>query len=102
MQNFIGFFARLELMSAAEQVCVFTLYSAMASDVNPFSSVNYSRSSILELLADMAPKIDDVLVECNFRDEVRNCNQLFTPTITESGFCFSFNAVHNNEIFSDE
>lgn len=56
----------------------------------------------VELLVEMAPKIDDVFEECYFMEREYNCNFLFQETLTEDGLCFSFNTFNSRRMFNEE
>lgn len=38
---------------------------------------------------------------CVWRDTVEDCSQYFSETLTEEGFCYTFNALERHEIFRD-
>lgn len=85
-------------MKVAVQVCD----DVFARDVWGQLNDNYSDSAIVKEIIRKAPKIDDSMVFCKFRDEVKKCDELFTQSITEEGLCYSFNKLNNNEVLSDE
>lgn len=65
-------------------------------------SGNYSNSSIVWQTLDMTPLLKDTITICRFRDELRFCSELFSPTITDVGVCYTFNALNNIDLVSDE
>lgn len=85
-------------MKMAAQICV----DEYSRDIWKISSDIYANPNIVQQIKQLAPKIDDIMHSCKFRDETKNCNELFSPSITEMGLCFSFNALNHNEIVTDE
>lgn len=88
----------MNLMKVASQICV----NDYSRDIWKISPDTYANPQIVQQIIELAPKIDDIMDSCKFRDETKNCNELFSPTITEMGLCFSFNALNHNEIVSNE
>lgn len=57
---------------------------------------------------DIIPTLDSFKISlyestfyCVWRDRVEDCSQYFSERLTEEGFCYTFNALENNEIFKD-
>lgn len=85
-------------MKVAAQICDDTV----ARDVWSHSNEHFTDSTIVQQIIDLSPKIDDTMVSCRFRNEMRDCNDLFAVSVTDQGFCYSFNALNNNEIVTSE
>lgn len=85
-------------MKVALQLCDETA----SSDIWKYFHDQYSDETIVDQIIDMAPKIDEIMISCKFRNEYKDCHELFTMSITDEGLCYSFNALHNSEIVSDE
>lgn len=56
----------------------------------------------VDLLIEMAPKLNDVFEECYFMERRFDCDFLFQETITEDGVCFSFNTFNSRRMFYEE
>lgn len=63
---------------------------------------SFLNESIYDIIGDMAPKFDDTLSNCKWRNKERRCQELFKPVFTERGLCFAFNALNSHEIFTNE
>ena len=44
-------------------------------------------------LNDLGMTCDQMVLRCNFEGNVRDCREIFTPTITDEGQCCSFNIM---------
>lgn len=61
---------------------------------------DYSEHSMLEIIRNLAPSFDDLMINCTFLDKT-NCSELFYPIITEEGLCYTFNAMSMKETATD-
>ncbi|KAF5270642.1 hypothetical protein FQA39_LY01380 [Lamprigera yunnana] len=55
----------------------------------------------LDFLANVAPSFEQVFYECRWMNQVKDCKQLFTPTLSEEGICFTFNMLDREELFTN-
>lgn len=47
----------------------------------------------------IAPQFDDVLYGCKWTQLNESCYNLFTPSMTDDGLCFTFNVLDRSAIF---
>ncbi|KAG5669706.1 hypothetical protein PVAND_000002 [Polypedilum vanderplanki] len=40
-----------------------------------------------------------MIIICQFRNQISNCGKLFKKTLTDDGFCYSFNIFSNMQLF---
>lgn len=62
----------------------------------------FVNESIYEVIKDIAPNLNDTLIECMWQYEYRHCSEFFAPVLTEVGACFTFNALNTHEIYTDQ
>ncbi|KAK5641660.1 hypothetical protein RI129_010207 [Pyrocoelia pectoralis] len=55
----------------------------------------------IDFLAKVAPPFDEIFYECKWMNQIRNCSQLFTPTLSEDGICFTFNMLDREELYTN-
>ncbi|XP_014213203.1 sodium channel protein Nach-like [Copidosoma floridanum] len=46
---------------------------------------------LTQLMKELTPQCNDILIKCRFRFEARRCSELFTFRKTQDGFCCTFN-----------
>lgn len=63
---------------------------------------NFTNESIYSILTDIAPSLNYSMFQCSWLNNEMPCSALFTPVLTESGLCFSFNAPNAHEVFTPE
>lgn len=89
---------RLRLMQVAIQLCD----PYIAGRISHHFSDEYLDDEIVQEMLKMAPKIEDTMIFCRFRDKLMNCSELFIPTLTEDGVCYAFNLLNNQDMVSNE
>ncbi|RZB41735.1 ASC domain containing protein, partial [Asbolus verrucosus] len=47
-------------------------------------------------------RLDELLYVCRWHFTTKSCNTVFSPTITNLGFCFAFNMLNRNDLFTDD
>ncbi|XP_059471039.1 sodium channel protein Nach-like [Neocloeon triangulifer] len=64
----------------------------------PFSNVSLLQNAITkngvgltELMRDLAPSCSDIMVQCQWKGVEVDCSKLFTRSLSDNGFCCSFN-----------
>ncbi|KAK4874127.1 hypothetical protein RN001_013487 [Aquatica leii] len=62
------------------------------------STIDYGT---IDFLAKVSPSFDEVFYECKWMNQVKNCKDLFTPTLSEEGICFTFNMLDREELFTN-
>ncbi|KAF5291401.1 hypothetical protein FQR65_LT01711 [Abscondita terminalis] len=55
----------------------------------------------IDFLAQVSPPFEEVFYECKWMNQVKNCKDLFTPTLSEEGICFTFNMLDRDELFAN-
>lgn len=63
---------------------------------------NTTDADLIQELKQMSIKMKDSLDGCRFRDKNKNCSSVFRPILTEDGFCFTFNSLNSQDIYSGE
>ncbi|XP_018568328.1 pickpocket protein 28-like [Anoplophora glabripennis] len=53
----------------------------------------------IDYLMSIAPQFDDVFFGCKWTLLNESCYNLFTPSMTEDGLCFTFNVLDRSDIF---
>ncbi|XP_055305956.1 pickpocket protein 28-like, partial [Sitodiplosis mosellana] len=61
----------------------------------------FTNTSIYDIIQDIAPNLTSVIVSCSWNLQMENCESHFSPTITDEGLCFTFNALNSDEIYTD-
>lgn len=89
---------RLEQLEALIQVCDSTMFKRF------HLGGNFSDPSIIKTLYEISVKIDQSMdgVPCEWRGNSTPCEELFQPILTEDGFCFTFNSLNSQDIYTDE
>lgn len=63
---------------------------------------NKTDGRIYDILKDIAPTFNDAMFFCKWRNDFLNCTELFKPTLTEEGYCYTFNNLNTKDIYTDE
>lgn len=84
-------------MSAACEICE----EQIAADIWDLYPDNFTDNSILTTIKEMAPKFHDVVL-CKIFDEWTDCEDVLFPIYTDVGLCYTFNALHVNDIVTNE
>ncbi|XP_031634318.1 pickpocket protein 28-like [Contarinia nasturtii] len=62
----------------------------------------FEDESIYNRIEEMAPNLNYSLQECKWRQRKVACADYITPMLTESGLCFTFNALNSRDVYTDE
>lgn len=63
---------------------------------------DHADPSIYRIYQEIAPKLDETIVDCKSSYDPTNCSDWFSSVLTEEGLCFSLNALNSNDIYSDQ
>ena len=88
-----------ESFEALAQVCngyVPSLYD----DVNSTAQLN--GSDVVSILKKLALPLDQIIPACGWHNKHKDCEEIFTMTITELGVCYTFNVLDFHEIFEED
>ncbi|XP_034256170.1 pickpocket protein 28-like isoform X2 [Thrips palmi] len=55
-----------------------------------------------DFLVEVAPTMEEVILECYWQHRQLNCSKHFMRTLTEEGVCFTFNGLSPHEIYTNE
>lgn len=66
------------------------------------SNSNYSDSSTMSVLRELAPTYEDTFVLCKLFDKWSKCENVFFPMMTDEGHCYVFNAFNIKEVATNE
>lgn len=61
----------------------------------------FDEVNIVKTLKEISYSIDDSMLFCKFRNELKNCTSLFNEIVTDKGICFSFNLLDYFELFNE-
>lgn len=68
----------------------------------PFDFGNsFTDASVVQTLKDMSINLHEFMDECIWQ-KCRNCSNFFQPILTEDGFCFTFNSLNSQDIYSNK
>lgn len=63
--------------------------------------INVKPETVLKYLRLVAPKCDDYLLTCRWNSAPVACNHIFRLTLTDSGYCCTFNAIETKKTRKD-
>lgn len=84
-------------LAAITQICdphLLISFNPIESELEP--------KNILPLLKNITMSLNETTFLCLWMNEVKPCNEIFTETITEEGFCYTFNVLSSSELFREE
>lgn len=62
----------------------------------------FANVSMFNVIEDMAPSLNETLINCNWPYQGDSCDELFVPSVTEEGLCFVFNALNSVDVYTDK
>ncbi|XP_050682113.1 sodium channel protein Nach-like isoform X2 [Leptidea sinapis] len=81
------------------------LYNMPSTKNNDSQAMELHRAlgkyDVKELLRNLTPRCDDLLLICAWNDELKNCSELFDFRLTMSGYCCTFNYLRQSDTFED-
>lgn len=66
------------------------------------SNEHFVNSSVFDLIEEMAPYLNDTVIECKWPYDGDTCSEIFVPVLTEEGLCFAFNILNSGDIYTDK
>ena len=81
---------------------------AIAQVCDPHLFAEHNISSGLQLddivptLQRISPELNQTMMFCRWRNNMADCNDLFSEIITEEGSCHTFNMLDSSELFKEE
>lgn len=78
------------------QICVQDLF---INGRMPIDRKYYGKNCV-EIMKRLAVPMNDVLSTCYFGNSLKKCNEIFSETLTEDGFCYTFNIASSDQIFN--
>lgn len=63
---------------------------------------SYADDSMFGIMRDVEPEFNETFVLCKLFDRWIDCGAIFSRTLTEHGFCRSFNRISWGEYATDE
>lgn len=58
--------------------------------------------TLVNRLEELRVKLDDMQSKCIWRNQEKVCSSILSPILTEGGICFTFNTLHEQEVFRVE
>lgn len=62
----------------------------------------YADDSMYETMIDVGPDFNETFILCKMFDRWIDCGEILFRTMSESGFCQSFNTIRLEELFTDQ
>ena len=79
---------------------------AQICDAHLFSLHNISSgielNQIVPTLQEISPDLNQTMMYCKWRNEMKDCNEIFSEIITEEGACHTFNMLDSSELFKED
>ncbi|XP_055591069.1 pickpocket protein 28-like [Uranotaenia lowii] len=93
-------FNRSDYFFTMLQLCETEFYagSIMFRENYSFPNTGINRSMV-HIMEEMAPKINELLVMCKLRSIYSDCYQFVAQTVTEEGICYTYNGLSDPELF---
>ncbi|XP_058834797.1 pickpocket protein 28-like [Topomyia yanbarensis] len=85
---------RVQKLMALLQLCDLDLYDR--------SKKTFNDTDMLSLLRNMSIPSFEVFSACYWKGRQRECLDLFKTSLTDKGFCYTFNSLANNDILRKE
>lgn len=64
---------------------------------------NFTDDTIYDVIQEMAPILTETILAFKWKDLVEfGRSEFIVPILTESGLCFTFNALNSHEIYTNE
>jgi acid-sensing ion channel, other len=57
---------------------------------------------LIDIFRDISYSIEDSMLFCKWRNVITECKEIFTQILTDQGFCFTFNLLKYQEVFSED
>lgn len=89
---------RLKIMKVVGHLCEDGLSKRV---LNLFPD-EYMDLDMWSTIKEITPNFNDTFVFCQIFDKPEDCERLFNPIITESGLCYTFNALHVADMLTNE
>lgn len=63
---------------------------------------SYADGSIYDTMIALEPEFNETFILCKLFDKWIDCSKIMDRTLTEKGFCHSFNTISLQEFFTDQ
>ena len=57
---------------------------------------------VVKIMRESQPELSEIFVNCTRNSLSIDCSEIFTRVLTENGFCFTYNMLNYDEIFTSE
>ncbi|XP_069695430.1 pickpocket protein 28-like isoform X2 [Periplaneta americana] len=74
-------------------------YSSLVCN-SRYSGLNHTNERALEYIGKVAPKLEEVIKNCKWREEMKNCSNLFSSVLTDDGLCYTFNTLAARDLLT--
>lgn len=85
-------------MKIINQLCEYKDYK----NVSKLFHDSYISESVYHTMRLTVPDMNETFAFCKLFDEWKDCDEIFFPTVTDAGFCFTFNALKLSEYLTNE